>query len=130
MVRILRTLLAGVMLSGFVACSKQNAQQRGIAQKSTDHVTVLRKLLAENLGLKPEQVDPNKTLKDHGADELDFVELIMSAEEEFKVEIPEDPLTKEIDKLGAGTYENLTLKQLAKIIKDCAVPQKKDTGAK
>merc|ERR1719495_2983175 len=49
------------------------------------------KIIVDQLGVKPEVVRPESSLvNDLGADELDFVELVMAVEEEFDTEIPFD----------------------------------------
>jgi acyl carrier protein len=55
----------------------------------------VRKIIAENLDVKPEQVTPEaKFVEDLGADSLDIVELIMALEEEFGHEIPDEEAEK------------------------------------
>ncbi|KAE8380879.1 acyl carrier protein [Aspergillus bertholletiae] len=50
-----------------------------------------RKIVVEQLGVKGEEVTENATfVNDLGADSLDIVELIMSFEEEFDTEIPDE----------------------------------------
>ncbi|WP_456718247.1 MULTISPECIES: acyl carrier protein [unclassified Bradyrhizobium] len=49
------------------------------------------KVVVEHLGVEPEKVvDSARFVDDLGADSLDIVELIMSLEEEFDVEITDD----------------------------------------
>lgn len=47
-------------------------------------------ILVEQLGIDPEQVKPESTFTDLGADSLDTVELIMAFEEELEIEIHDD----------------------------------------
>ncbi|MEF9840092.1 MAG: acyl carrier protein [Lachnospiraceae bacterium] len=55
----------------------------------------IQKLVAEGLGVNPEEVLENSSFKeDLGADSLDLFELVMSLEEEFGVEIPTEDLEK------------------------------------
>ncbi len=55
----------------------------------------LRKIIVEQLGVEPDQVVPTASFtKDLKADSLDLVELIMSIEEEFGVEIPDEEAEK------------------------------------
>ena len=55
----------------------------------------LRKLIAEQLGVDESRVVPTASFADDlEADSLDLVELIMSLEEEFGVEIPDDDAEK------------------------------------
>ncbi len=55
----------------------------------------VRSIIAEQLGVKPEQVTPQSSfIDDLGADSLDTVELVMALEEEFGVEIPDEEAEK------------------------------------
>ena len=55
----------------------------------------LRKLISEQLGVDESKVVPTASFADDlEADSLDLVELIMSLEEEFGVEIPDDDAEK------------------------------------
>jgi acyl carrier protein len=55
----------------------------------------LRKLIAEQLGVDESRVVPSASFTDDlEADSLDLVELIMSLEEEFGVEIPDEDAEK------------------------------------
>ena len=55
----------------------------------------LRKVIAEQLGVDESRVVPSASFTDDlEADSLDLVELIMSLEEEFGVEIPDEEAEK------------------------------------
>lgn len=55
----------------------------------------VKAIIAEQLGVKPEEVVPDASfIDDLGADSLDTVELIMALEEEFGVEIPDEDAEK------------------------------------
>ena len=55
----------------------------------------IKAIIAEQLGVKPEEVTPNASFVDDlGADSLDTVELIMALEEEFSIEIPDEDAEK------------------------------------
>jgi len=55
----------------------------------------VRSIIAEQLGVKPEEVTPQASfIDDLGADSLDTVELVMALEEEFGVEIPDEDAEK------------------------------------
>ena len=55
----------------------------------------VREIIVEQLGVEPDQVKPESNFVDDlGADSLDTVELIMSFEEEFDVEIPDEDAQK------------------------------------
>ncbi|MBU6211212.1 MAG: hypothetical protein RLZ79_380 [Pseudomonadota bacterium] len=55
----------------------------------------VKAIVAEQLGVKLEQVTPNASFVDDlGADSLDTVELVMALEEEFETEIPDEDAEK------------------------------------
>ncbi len=55
----------------------------------------IRKLIAEKLNVDSEEVIPKALFTDDlGADSLDLVELIMSMEEEFDIDISDDDADK------------------------------------
>lgn len=55
----------------------------------------VKKIIAEQLGLKEEEVREEATfLNDLGADSLDIVEMIMALEEEFGTEISDEEAEK------------------------------------
>ncbi len=60
-----------------------------------DHAEKVKKLIAENLNVDAEKVKPEASfVNDLGADSLETVELIMSLEEEFGLEIKEEDAEK------------------------------------
>ena len=55
----------------------------------------VKAIIAEQLGVKPEEVTPQASfIDDLGADSLDTVELVMALEEEFGIEIPDEDAEK------------------------------------
>lgn len=61
----------------------------------TDAVNRVKSIIAEQLGVKPEEVTPEASfVEDLGADSLDTVELVMALEEEFCIEIPDEDAEK------------------------------------
>ncbi len=55
----------------------------------------VKKIIAEQLGVKEEQITPPASFVDDlGADSLDIVELVMALEEEFECEIPDEEAEK------------------------------------
>jgi|SRR5688572_8447060 len=74
----------------------------------------IRKIVANTLALEPNEIDINAPLSKlkKPADELDVVEIIMSVEEEFNIEIKDD-------ELGGGDINaatNITVKQIADLV--------------
>ncbi len=71
----------------------------------------LKKIIVDQLGVDEEKVVPQASFADDlNADSLDLVELIMSLEEEFGVEIPDEDAEKIATVQDAMTY----LKERAK----------------
>lgn len=65
----------------------------------------LKKLISEQLGVDESRVVPSASFTDDlEADSLDLVELIMSLEEEFGVEIPDEDAEKITTVGDAMTY--------------------------
>ncbi|NOS88208.1 MAG: acyl carrier protein [Methylococcaceae bacterium] len=54
----------------------------------------VKKIVAEQLGVKEEIANDASFVDDLGADSLDTVELVMALEEEFDCEIPDDEAEK------------------------------------
>ncbi|MEZ4239447.1 MAG: acyl carrier protein [Myxococcota bacterium] len=58
-------------------------------------VEKVRKIIAESLGVKNSEVVPTASfIDDLNADSLDIVELVMTIEKEFDIEIPDDEAEK------------------------------------
>lgn len=54
----------------------------------------VKKIVAEQLGIKEEIANDASFVDDLGADSLDTVELVMALEEEFECEIPDEEAEK------------------------------------
>ncbi|MCF6202692.1 MAG: acyl carrier protein [Methylococcaceae bacterium] len=54
----------------------------------------VKKIVAEQLGVKDDIVNDASFVDDLGADSLDTVELVMALEEEFECEIPDEEAEK------------------------------------
>lgn len=54
----------------------------------------VKKIVAEQLGVKEEVTNNASFVDDLGADSLDTVELVMALEEEFECEIPDEEAEK------------------------------------
>ena len=62
---------------------------------SPEMETRLKKIVAEQLGVDESKIVPSARFTDDlNADSLDLVEMIMSLEEEFNVEIPDEDAEK------------------------------------
>ncbi len=60
----------------------------------------LKQMIAESFGVKPEDIKNESSFKDDlGADSLDLVELTMSIEEAFNIEIPDED-AEQLDTVG------------------------------
>ncbi len=67
----------------------------------------VKKIIAEKLSVDLEEVVPEASFVDDlGADSLDLVELIMSMEEEFDIDIPDEKAEKLLTVQDAMDYIN------------------------
>ena len=62
---------------------------------ASDVESKVKDIVCEQLGVSEDEVAPNASfIEDLGADSLDIVELVMSMEEAFNIEIPDDDAEK------------------------------------
>jgi len=66
----------------------------------------VKKIVAEQLGVKEDIANDASFVDDLGADSLDTVELVMALEEEFECEIPDDEAEKITTVKQAVDYVN------------------------
>ena len=60
----------------------------------SQHMDVIRAIVAEVLEIEPSQLTNDSLFKDHQADSLRVIEILARLEKEFKVQIPQDDLAK------------------------------------
>ncbi len=56
---------------------------------------IIRAIIAEQFDIQPKFVCDNETFDQMGADSLDLIEIAMTAEDEFVIDIPDEVLPKE-----------------------------------
>lgn len=72
---------------------------------SPDMEARLKKIVADQLGVEEDKIVPSaRFTEDLNADSLDLVEMIMSLEEEFGVEIPDEEAEKIVTVQNAMDY--------------------------
>ncbi len=59
-----------------------------------NHLEKLSSIIADQLGIEQDIITEDTTLEDLGADSLALVELVMSVEEEFDIEIQDEDMEK------------------------------------
>ena len=81
---------------------------------ATEVTSEVRKIVADTLGLKPDDVGADTPLSKlkKPADELDVVEIIMRVEERFDIEIRDDELAGS----DISTVTNITPRQIADLV--------------
>ena len=89
----------------------QKAGEKSIemAVSGEKYVEPVLVLAAKVLNTQAGKLDVNKPLLAQGADELDVVELVMSVEEEFAIEIPDE----ELEEKTKEPIKNLNIKKIA-----------------
>ena len=65
-----------------------------MAFSKEDTLQKVQTIIAEKLSMSVENIKPEATFKDLGADSLDIVEMIMSFEETFGIEIKDEDAEK------------------------------------
>ena len=71
-------------------------------------IDVIKQNIADNLDdVEYEQIDPQKTMKDYGANSLDMIEVVSCSMRELKIKIPRTELAdiKNIDELADKFHE-------------------------
>ncbi|MAG13736.1 MAG: acyl carrier protein [Spirochaetales bacterium] len=71
-------------------------------------IDVIKKNIVENLDdVEVEEIDPQKTMKDYGANSLDMIEVVSCSMRELNIKIPRAELAeiKNIDDLADKFYE-------------------------
>jgi len=85
------------------------------------------KIAAELMGVDRSRIDAETSLGDLGADELDFVELVMELEEHFDVFIPDETAER---MMGTDDWQqgmkNVTMSKLAGVIDERRLASRSD----
>ena len=71
-------------------------------------IEVIKQNIVDNLDdVEYEQIDPQKTMKDYGANSLDMIEVVSCSMRELKIKIPRTELAdiKNIDELADKFFE-------------------------
>ena len=71
-------------------------------------IEVLKRNIVENLDdVEIEEIDPQRTMKDYGANSLDMIEVVSCSMRELNIKIPRSELAdiKNIDELADKFYE-------------------------
>ncbi|MBN1686907.1 MAG: hypothetical protein JW852_09650 [Spirochaetales bacterium] len=71
-------------------------------------IEVIKQNIVDNLDdVKYEEIDPQKTMKDYGANSLDMIEVVSCSMRELKIKIPRTELAdiKNIDELADKFFE-------------------------
>ncbi len=76
-------------------------------KNSTNVEARIKQIIADQLGLREEEIKGESSFVDDlGADSLDIVELIMTMEEDFELEIPDEEAEKILKVQDAINYVN------------------------
>ena len=71
-------------------------------------IEVIKRNIVENLDdVEIEEIDPQRTMKDYGANSLDMIEVVSCSMRELNIKIPRSELAdiKNIDELADKFYE-------------------------
>ena len=73
-----------------------------------DIIEVIKQNIVDNLDdVEMDQIDPQRTMKDYGANSLDMIEVVSCSMRELKIKIPRSELAdiKNIDELADKFFE-------------------------
>ena len=73
-------------------------------------ITVIKKNIVNNIDdVKEEEIDPQKSMKDYGANSLDIIEVVSCSMREMKIKIPRAELAEieNIDQLADKFMEHV-----------------------
>jgi acyl carrier protein len=117
----MKNLASALILFALVGCDQpmRNEKPTTVSPKMESII----KITSEQLGVSAESIRPDSTFASLGADDLDFVEIVMATEDAHKVSIPDELLTK-IAGISAAEeiVHHLTIAGFAQAL-DSAVPQ-------
>jgi|GEM_PF-6180708 len=100
---------AGCQQNRTAEFEQQNADQSATTEQVCRMTAVL-------MNVPPKSVKPNTTLGELGADELDFVELVMELEEHFNVTIPDESSDQLLGSDGEAGLNQVTMSKLATVV--------------
>ncbi len=81
-----------------------STENQSMPELNEQELAAVQEILCEELGVKPEQLEPEAVLDaDLGADSLTKVQIIMALEERFKVTVPDED-TEHVETVG-DVYE-------------------------
>ena len=112
--------LLTILISGS-ACIQQSPTRPASsadAEGPESNIDRVCSITADMLGVSPSSVTATTSLEELGADELDFVEIVMEIEDEFDITISDEAIG---DITGTGTpldMKEVTMKELARIVDD------------
>jgi len=100
----------------FLGCAKHSSPGTPTRHASSAEATVIS-IVSKQLDLIPEKVKPSShIISELGADELDFVELIMTIEETFQIEITDEAIEQKFGTQPTDYLKvDLTVRQLAEL---------------
>jgi acyl carrier protein len=79
----------------------------------------VRTITAKQMGVAVTKISKDTSLGDLGADDLDFVELVMELEEHFNISIPDEAAERMTgSKSGKEGLNNVTMEKLSGVIDD------------
>jgi acyl carrier protein len=117
-------------LAGTIGCGAGPPALPAKAQRTSPGSTVdqVGKAAAELMGVDQAKIGPQTSLGELGADELDFVELVMELEDRFDISLPDATLE---DMMGTNNWQqgmkNVTMARLAEVI-DSQTERKEPAG--
>lgn len=88
----MKKLASTLILFAIVGCDQPERDEKQTAM--SPEIESIVKITSEQLGVSAERIRPDSTFASLGADDLDFVEIVMATEDAHNVSLPDELLTK------------------------------------
>lgn len=117
----MKRIVAAMLLTALTGCDRSSRVES--PAEMNPHVASIVSITAEQLGIPSSNITPDATFASLGADDLDFVEIVMATEDAHKVSIPDDALMA-VAKVSASEeiVHRLTISGFGQAL-ESAVPQ-------
>jgi acyl carrier protein len=109
------TIKIVLLVFALAGCSQQSTENASTGKLSTTDVKIIS-IVSDQIGIPESAISLNsRIITDLGADELDLVELIMTVEETFMIEIADEAVAEKLKGESSGPRWNLTVRNLAEL---------------
>lgn len=104
-----------LLVFALAGCSQQSTDNASTGKLSTTEIKIIS-IVSGQIGIPESDISLNsRIITDLGADELSLLELIMTVEETFMIEITDEAVDEKLKGESSGPRWNLTVRNLAEL---------------